>query len=61
MCFNDEGKLCYALAQEGEEEIIQSINFAAGTSEEYFNNKFLIGAGREELEILKSDLSGEQK
>ena len=61
LSFDDKGNLCYALTEEGDEEIIQSINSAAGMNEKYFNNEFLIGAGREELEILKSDLSGEPK
>lgn len=59
LSFDDKGNLCYALAEEGDEEIIQSINLAAGINEKDFNNEFLIGAGREELEILKRDLSGE--
>jgi len=59
--FNDEGCLCYALVGQGEEEIIRSINLAAAKNERFYNNEFLIGAGREELEILKNDLSGEQQ
>lgn len=56
-----EGNPCYALVEQGEEEIIQSINLAAGKNEQFYNNEFLIGARRNELEILKSDLAGEQK
>lgn len=61
LLFDENGNLCYSLAEVGDEEFIQSINLVAGINEKDFNNEFLIGAGREELEILKSDLSGEQK
>jgi len=59
--FNGNGDPCYYFVDKGEEDIIQSINIAACENESFFNNEFLIGAGREELEILKSDLSGEQQ
>ena len=59
--FNKDGEVCYAFVKEGEEKTIRLINFAAGKSERATNNEFLIGKNREELEILKRDLSGEQK
>lgn len=59
--FNENGEICYAFVKEGEEETIRHINFVAGKSERAINNDFLIGENRGELEILKSDLSGERK
>lgn len=58
---DEEGNLRYAAVEQGEEETIRRINLKAATTEQYFNNEFLIGASREELEILKRDLSGESK
>jgi len=61
LSLDEDGNLWYAAVEQGEEETIRNINRKAATTEIHFNNDFLIGAEREELQILKNDLSGEQQ
>ena len=47
--------------KKGDEAEIRALNVHIAKSERYFNDEFVVGYKKEELEILKSDLAGEQK
>ena len=60
-CIDEDKALKHVVYKKGDEAEIRALNVHIAKSERFFNDEFVVGYKKEELEILKSDLSGEPK